>query len=1059
MSVSRTPVYMPEVTLMMQTLTAKPQPLSISLFGPLDIRVGGEPLGRIRTAKERWLLALLVLRGDRGVARDWLAGTLWPDSDQSLAAYNLRRALSDLRSALGSSAARIHSPSPRSLRFDLTGAQIDLMEFDAAVRRGDPESLRAAVDAYHGPLIEGCFETWVLEDREARELACVDALQKLAQHEIAHHAPNTAVLHLRRAVAMSPYGEQTYRALMQALGDCGELAAAEQAYRELRRRLRADLNMDPSPETTALFTTIRVSVGSRAAHRPQTSGQLHPAGTPGAMPLSATPFVGRQCEIRDLSERISSGRLVTVVGSGGVGKTRLAIEAARALAPEFQSGVVFVGLAPLDDPTHIWSAVASAIGVSETGEPLIETRVAERLRRRNLLLVLDNCEHLVNGCANMVAALLHGCEHLRIIATSRQPLGVEGEVVWMLPPLETVHADAEANIVAAPNDARQLGIQRDAVLLFSDRAARVDRSFCLNASTVPDVERVCGLLEGVPLAIELAAAWVGALTPCEIAERLADPLSLLVDRRTYTQTAAPRHASVAAAADWSYRLLSPAQQILFARLSVFRDGWTLDAAEQICGAPAFGELLPMLAELRDRSLVTSEPHGSSTRYRMLHVLRAFGADRLTGDEGAELARRHAAYYLSLAERAEPELSARRQEEWIQRLDTEHNNLRSAIAESVVCGDVSTALRFGAALGEYWWRRGFWTEGRRHLAAILEVAAAGTIAPEDSIAYAMVLLSSARLACEQGDHAQASAQLEHARTLFREEEDFCGAGMCLLYLGAMAEDLGDTVTAGSLYTECLAMRGGGLDEETGAAALRSLGRLALRNRDCAAAERCYAQAMAISTDADDSCAVATALMSLGVVAVMRNEVAAARGCLSTALSIHEQLGNERGIALTLINRAELETEAGNLAEARSLASRGLDLWRHLGQPYGIADGLFALAAATYRDPWDTEGYPLYAEAWMRYRDLNQVTGMAKILINVAVIAVRNGNVERGVMLCGAARRCAYRRWSGMLAACRVDYAAVLDVARAKLGARRAAAMLSEGRRRMEDRQDAVRLITN
>jgi DNA-binding SARP family transcriptional activator len=410
-------------------------PLCLRLLGPFEARCHGTPLPRLRSRKGLRILALLVLRRDRPVERAWLAGALWPDSLHDQALSLLRRDLTDLRRALGAEAARIQAPTPRTLSLDLAGTDVDLVAFDVCVARGDEMSLRKAVACYRGPLLEGWADNWLLEERAALEQACLAALESLARYAAERGEGDAAERYLRRAVAVDPLRESAHRALMQRLADAGRFAAALRTYRDLRLLLHRELNAAPDPLTTSLFDAIRM----RAQRRPSpTQARLEAKSV--ALPVYELPrpltrFIGRDQEIAAVRPLLAGNRLVTLVGVGGCGKTRLALQIASELAEAVPDGVCFVELAPIADAALLPQAVARALQLGEEGSSSVTESLKRHLRSRALLLVLDNCEHLIEAAAALSHALLTGCPHLRILATSREPLGIAGEQRFSVPPL------------------------------------------------------------------------------------------------------------------------------------------------------------------------------------------------------------------------------------------------------------------------------------------------------------------------------------------------------------------------------------------------------------------------------------------------------------------------------------------------------------------------------------------------------------------------------------------------------------------------------------------------
>ena len=531
--------------------------LSLRLFGPFQAGWGQRPLPRLRTRKEQWLLALLALRSPSGVEREWLAGTLWPECDESRAFSNLRRSLSNLRAILGPDARRIVSPTPGSIGLDTAGMEVDVAAFDAALRRGDTASLELAVALHHRPLLEGCLEEWAVPERLARETSYLQARETLAARAAARGDHAEASRHLTLVLAADPFREPSLRRLMQALADSEDRIALTQVYRDFRRTLRAEMNAEPSAETQALFQRLRVTDKVSASTK-----------SPCRLPHALTSLIGRERERREIAAALDAARLVTLTGVGGVGKTRLGIAVAEDCAGEYPNGVWFVGLAALSDPALVPATVAAALDLRETGDPL--ESLTRHLQDKSLLLVLDNCEHLPTACAALADHLLTHCPGLRLLATSRQPLGPLGETVWPVSPLSLDDSSGPS----------------EAVRLFMERARQAGASQRWDGDARRVISGICRKLDGIPLAIELAAARARSMTLEQIAQRLNNDFRLLTGG---SRTALPRQQTLRATLDWSYNLLSDEEATLLARLSVFAGGWTLEAAEAICCDPETAE--------------------------------------------------------------------------------------------------------------------------------------------------------------------------------------------------------------------------------------------------------------------------------------------------------------------------------------------------------------------------------------------------------------------------------------------------------------------------------------
>ncbi len=662
-------------------------PLTIHLFGPLRVRVHGKPMPRVRARSAEWLLALLVLRHGRTVPRSWLAGTLWPDSEETQALQNLRHALLSLRKALGSEAGRIQSPTRDTLTLDLSGIETDVLRFDQAIRQGEEAALRGAVEVYIGPLLEGCLEEWVFPERASREQACLRALETLADAAEQRCDYAEALILLRRAQGMDALRDTTQRALMRVLATGGDTPAALASYRDYRLLLRQEMNLDPDEETVRLYQQLREQTRQAAQQREamrqkpllwRASPIMPPL--PVALPHPLTSLLGREEETHALVGSLSRSRLVTLVGAGGVGKTRLAIEVAREYAIIAGPKVAFVELASLSDPALLPAFVATALGLREEATPepkFLLQALAGWFSTHEVLLVLDNCEHLIEAAASLVQTLLERCPDLRILTTSRQRLGLTGEITWRVPSLAS--PDPE-RLAEEGHNLVETALAYPAVQLFVERATMAHPGFRLAAlEDVIAVVQICHRLDGIPLAIELAAARVGLLPVGQIASRLGDRFHLLTGG---SRTALPRQQTLRSLIDWSFDLLNEAEKSLLCRLSVFQGGWTLESAEAVCAGDPIEEweILDLLGSLMDKSLAMAETLGGRVRYWLLETVREYAGEKLrqSGTENVTC-NQHLAYYLERARTATLTLEGSEPEPALGFLETERDNLRAALA--------------------------------------------------------------------------------------------------------------------------------------------------------------------------------------------------------------------------------------------------------------------------------------------------------------------------------------------------------------------------------------------
>lgn len=630
------------------------------------------------------------------------------------------------------------------------------------------------------------------------------------------------------------------------------------------------------------------------------------------LPQQVSTFVGRDREMDEVRALVSRSRLVTLLGVGGAGKTRLALQVAADALDAYPDGVWFVDLAPVSDPALLSQAIASALGIrEETGRPLAHT-LTEHLRAKRLLLLLDNCEHVIEEAARIADAQLRACPHVTILATSRQALGIAGETTWQIPPLA------------------------EAVTLFVDRACAIDSTFCLTPDNTGAVAEICRRVDGIPLAIELAAARTRVLTPEQIAERLEERFALLTGG---SRAALPRQRTLRALVDWSYDLLEPEERTFFDRLSVFAGGWMLEAAEAICSDRSIeaGAVVDLLGQLADKSLVVADARsGPGARYRLLETLREYGRERLEeyGEAGTFRAR-HAAFFLALAEQAEPELTGAKQTEWLERLETEHDNLRTAARTAIATGDAVTGWRLGGALYRFWSRHGYFSEGRARLDALIALPDPD---PTDvsRAARAKALHGAATLAVQQGDHATARRLFEESLAIKRDIGDRSAIAATLNNLAVVSRYQGDHVAARAMSEEALALYRDLGDRWAIAMLLANLGNIARDLEDRRAARDLFEESLALRRDLGDKWGIANSLENLGHVQLEAGDLAGARGSYTESLSLGRELGDKRAIAFLVEDFGALAASQGEHVRALRLVAAGAALRAAIGAPLPPAE---------------------------------------------------------------------------------------------------------------------------
>jgi len=634
------------------------------------------------------------------------------------------------------------------------------------------------------------------------------------------------------------------------------------------------------------------------------------------LPAQLSSFIGREQEIGAARRMLGGTRLLTLAGTGGAGKTRLALQVAAEVIEDFPDGVWLVDLAPLSDPGLLPQTVAGVLGLGEEGSDrtLTET-LTDALRLKSLLLLWDNCEHLVDACARLAESLLRACPGLRLLATSRESLAISGEAVLPVPSLSLPPARAATPEALAGCES---------VRLFVDRATSALPAFRLSDGNAPAVAQVCARLDGIPLALELAAARVRVLTPEQIAGRLDDRFRLLSGG---TRTALPRQQTLRALIDWSHALLAPAEQALLARLSVFGGGWPLEAAEAVCagGDVEDWEILDLLARLVAKSLVVAEPPADGqVRYRLLDSLHSYAADRLAETGGGEaLAARHAAWFLALAEEAEPHLSGPAQASWLNRLERDHDNLRAALGRFAQTDPVAS-LRLSGALWKFWWMRGYFTEGRGFLERAL-TAGAGA----DPALRAKALSRAGILAEAQGDYVTAIARYEEGLSLHESLGDQLSVASLLTNLGNAASSQGEWSSARRYYEEGVAICRELEDQKRVAILLMNIGIVANHQKKYAEARALYEESLAIFRRRQDFGPLSSVLLNLGDLAHTQRDYAKAHVYLSESLQVAEEIGEKNCIPSILITLGYNAWPQGQYEQAARLFGAATALLGSIG----------------------------------------------------------------------------------------------------------------------------------
>jgi len=943
--------------------------LCVHLLGGFRLTRDGRPIIPPIPTRLQHLLAYLCLHQGDAISRHQLAFALWPDTTEEQAHSNLRNLLHRLTEALPESR-QLLAIERRAICWRPGHAlTLDADEFAAAFARGraarlagdrpaERQALLEAMAFYTGDLLPDCYDDWIAPLRERLAQMALQAVERLARLLEESGDYPAALSWALRLMQADPLNEAAYRQLMHLHALNGERVGVVRIFNLCQATLRRELGAEPDPETRTAYQTALAQAAENAGR---------PSARPAAGPPMAPPtagLLGRDEALAHIRRLLADQRLVTLVGPAGVGKSALARQAAFACRDDFPDGVRWVDLGPVMDEALLADAVSAALGVREAAARSTLAALEDWLCDRRLLLVLDNCEHLAGHVGRLARALLQAAAGLSILAAGQQPLGIQEEMVWRVPPLAAPQAPA-ISTGAADCDLAALvaSSERNAsVRLFVERARAALPTFALTAGNISDVIHICRRLDGNPLMIELAAARVRALAPAQIAARLERAFALLDSGDDPTPAGTRRQPTLWAALEWSHALLSPPEQVLLRRLAVFPGSFTLEDAEAVCSGHglAVEQVLSAFAGLEDKSLVQSEPAHGRPRFRLHEVGRQYaGAKLAAAGEAARVEARHLDVYGRLAGEAAGHLAAEQQAAWLERLEAEHDNLRAALAYAGrSAGNLEVGLRLVGDLARFWATRGHFKEGR-YWAGLLLAAAA----PEGVTAGRLAALrAAANLAYYQTDYGAARALYEQALAAARALDDRPAIAMIL----------------------------------------RGLGTVAHGQADCEQALAWYRESLALCREIGDRGGEAAALANLGLAAWQHGDAAAGREHIEACLALRRQLGDEVGIAYVLHLLADIAWSEGRAVEAQSLNEASLAMRRRLGDRWGIAYSLDSLAVIAGRQGDAGRARTLFAESLRLFYELGSQHGLGDVLDHLAgLLAAEDNTVAAGQLMAAAA----------------------------------------------------------
>ncbi len=952
--------------------------LRIGLLG--GFRVGTEgsslPPDAWRNRNASLLVKRLALEPNCALSREQLAGLFWPESNRAAGLNSLRQAVHLARRQLESlpldPAHLLRSYGNRIQLYPADSCEIDLHVFEHAARRArgsdDPARYWTAIERYHGQLLpDDLYVEWTDVPRTSLERTYLGLLSDVARLHEARAEPQQAIAALRRLVAIEPADEAAHVRLMQLLTAIGNRPLALEQYRLLEDTLVRSLGVTPEPETQSLYRQIKAS-GGRGVAIPSLVDARRTAGN---LPHPVSRFIGRDQEVATVVEELEHHRLVTLTGPGGIGKTRLALEVATCAAAKQADGAWLIHLAGVSDPALVPQAVIDALGIDDGPQrPPLETLLAS-LRDADLLLFLDNCEHLVDACAELVEVLLHACPAVRILATSRELLRVRGERPWAVPVLQL------PSPTAAPDEAAR----SDAVRLFLDRVALYRPDVNLTPENLNAVCTICRRLDGLPLALELAAAR-GAIMPLpQLATRLDDALNFLTSGARHAPT---RQQTLRAALDWSYQLLATGERVLFRRLAIFADGWTLDMAESICAGEdlAASGILDLHSQLVAKSLVQAVLDGDEARYRLLEPVRQYAIEWLdVSGERPRLCAQAAAYFAAFLEAIEAELSGPAQVGWFTRLEQEHDNIRFALRWAIAQAEGDLALRIEAVLWRYWSIRWLSATGLDLIEQTLALPGLSL-----SRARAWATLGAGELARRLVDFPRAISLTEGSLALFRALADMDGIAWSLSYLANSANVAGDFARAEACARESLDLFRTLGDQPGSARALNILAEVARVHDDYETAGTFYRAALDLARQLGDQQNIAVRLHNLAYVALHDGDVDQAMRFFAEAYRLDRELGYRTGPLSFLEGMAAALSAAGR----HRLSARLFGAWEANS---GLPGTEFKLHPADQREfdrytarITEALGARCFANEWEAGRQLSleQAVGEAVTALGRAVV---------------------------------------------------------------------------
>ena len=900
--------------------------LKLAFLGPPILEYGTAPI-KLKTKKTKALLIYLAV-SQESCRRDLLVNLLWPESSHTKGRTLLRGSLYDLRKTteyrwLDSDRETVHMTIDSHVWVDVLEFQKTIASYRSHNHDQDElcssceKGLSRAAALYRGDFLQGFslndsvnYDEWQSSQAQRLQTEWESLIEHLIHHYLAHAKWELGKQHALRWLESDPANEAAHRYLMELYLRSGQRTSALRQYEKCRQILSDELGTWPHRSTTELYNSMR---SNRLPDLPE----CEPRAVPHNLPLHLTKFIGRKREIKEIQLLIKEKRLVTLSGVGGCGKTRLALQVASQIPADFRHGVRFVDLTALSDPAGIPKVIADALGLFTQPEVTLTEVLCGFLKEKQILLIIDNCEHLIESCARLTDHLLRECIDLKILATSREPMSIAGEIVWRVPSLSSPDLRDHENMNASE-------VSRfEAAQLFINCAKSVSAGFELTDENTSFLAYLCARLDGIPLAIELAATHVKVLSLQKICERLSGHFSVL---STDSRTALPRHQTLRTAIDWSHDLLSEKERVLFRRMSVFSGGYTLDAAEDVCTVSnrqiiRTDEILDLITHLIDKSLVIAD----GDRYKMLEIIRQYALEKL-GESGNEATIRthHANWILRFAEYADPKTKGPDQLLWFDRLTAEMDNIRGALKWCVESGEIEKGMRIAWALMWFYMVKGHYQEGFEWLERLLKNGAT-----DDPLARVKGLNTAGCFAWFLGKRKSGYSFGKESLTLSRIADDSSQIAWSIFVLGLNADNVAQRKEH---FKECLEHFRNNDDKWGEMQALRCLG---ADGKDEKTARRILKESLTLCRKIEERVNLSWLQHDIGKLDFRLGDYQSAVERLKKSVELSREIGHGQGMAQSYERLGSVYREQNNYRLSREMYGKAISIFRNIGLEFMAA----------------------------------------------------------------------------------------------------------------------------